>query len=154
MAKKTNKSEPFYHRLRFLDQFGSPAVFTIDGNDSFGTVIGVLWSLLFLVLLLLSFFYYGKIYHLHEDPDVQTSLITDGSVADLELSKYNFFVSFQFREDGRPIESKEYEKEWFRIQASAVTETRDTDNTSSTPTVVRTPIDIKDCEDTSSLDQK
>lgn len=152
MGKRKN-NEPFYERLKFLDQFGTPAIFSIEGKESFGTFIGVLWSIVFLVALLISIIFYGKVYSLKEQPTVQTSLLTNAEVEQINLANSKFFVSLQFREEGQFIESSSYTNTWFRFKAFLISETQESEVSEIVPEVTRTELEIVDCSEDSSIDK-
>ena len=90
-----------------MDQFGSPAVFNIGGQDSFKTCIGVLWSCVFFLALGVATVYYFYNYVTRAEPTIQTNLITLDEYPALDLSKDKFFISLVFREN-RNFKSMDY----------------------------------------------
>lgn len=107
----------------------------------------------FIAALIGSLIFYGRTYHYKLNPDIETSFISSSSIPDIDLGTQNFFVSLAFRENGRFVKSDDYTETWFRIKANKVTEVYNTSNTSSPPTVNRTPVNVTDCSNAAGIDK-
>lgn len=145
MTKGNNKNKSSSKNLRFLDQFGQPAIFNIGGEESFKTNLGVLWTIILLFVLIYAMIYYFLNYINFKNPDVTTQTLRLDTFPKINLGEHDFFVSFVYRDDNKEVVIKDFQITWFIVEAFQVTIQKTGGN--EKPTVSRSQIPILFCGD-------
>ena len=149
MGAVENNEDGCLSRFNFLDKFGSEAMFNVGGEDAHKTVVGALWSCIFLLGLLGSLTYYFYLYAWRINPGVVVNFFKEDDHPVLDISNHNFFLSFYVKEKGAFKPLSAYKDTLFDIDVHYTTKTQTSTHSQDDAEVVKTKLDVAACPDTS-----
>ena len=149
MGADKNNEDGCLSRFNALDQFGSEAMFNVGGEDAHKTLVGVIWSCVFLLGLLGSLSYYFYLYAWRINPGVVVNYFKEDVHPTIDLSSHNFFLSFYVKDKGAFKPLSEYKDTLFDIEVHYSVRTHVNVNSGDPAEVVKTKLDVAPCPDTS-----
>lgn len=91
MGKQEKKKSSMSFSM--FDMFGSPVSFNIDGDESYRTVIGCVWTLIMVISVVVTFGYYAYVFNNHTEMTVTSQILVEDEFPLIDFKKSGFIFS-------------------------------------------------------------
>lgn len=149
--KLKHSQNTFLKTFNSLDIFGTPPSFNIEGEETYKTSLGVLWTFFLFLIITGTALYYFINFINFKSPNISSQIISLGEFPKLDLPGKNFTFAIVTFIESAPYLAKDIEEEYITISATHIRKTVIDDPSfpnGKNTTFFRKKLELKNCSET------